>query len=148
MIIQIIKAIAEALPVTESPTTFPTFKHGEKSWQNFISDEITGVRIYLDEPIRSNDNVRQGGLIEESYPVFLLFADKSELDWTPEQHEVVISQMRNLANRFINRLTSANGVRSFTNVSKQEVKNVYDAGLSGIILSITITPFSNYTACP
>jgi hypothetical protein len=147
MIVQIIKNIAEALPVTESPNTFATFKHGEKEWQNFISDEITGVRIFLDEPIRSNDNVRQGGLIEESYPLFILFADKSEVDWTPEQHEVVISQMRTLSNRFINRLNSDNGVRSFTSVSKQEVKNVYDTNLSGVIISITITPFSNYTAC-
>jgi hypothetical protein len=147
MRVQIIKNIAEALPVTESPNTFATFKHGEKEWQNFISDEITGVRIFLDEPIRSNDNVRQGGLIEESYPLFILFADKSEVDWTPEQHEVVISQMRTLSNRFINRLNSDNGVRSFTSVSKQEVKNVYDTNLSGVIISITITPFSNYTAC-
>jgi hypothetical protein len=78
MIVQIIKDIAEALPVTESPNTFATFRHGEKEFQNFIADEITGVLIFLDEPITSNDSIKKGGYIKKNilYLCYLLTSPK------------------------------------------------------------------------
>ncbi len=147
MIVALIKDIVEALPVSESPNVFPTFKHGEKEFQNFIADELTGVLVFLDEPITSNDSIKGGGYIEESYPISMMFVDKADLDWTPEQHQEVILQMRALAKRFLNRLVGNENVRNLTGVTRTDVKNVLDLNASGVILRLTIVPFNSDSAC-
>jgi hypothetical protein len=148
MIVQIVKDIAEALPVTESPNTFATFKHGEKEFQNYIADELEGVLIFLDEPITSNDSIKKGGYIEEEYPISMIFADKTELDWTPEQHQEVILEMRALAKRFINRLVSSQLIRRVNPVvTRVDFKNLFNSNISGVILRITIVPFNDDSAC-
>jgi hypothetical protein len=148
MIVQIVKDIAEALPVTESPNTFATFKHGEKEFQNYIADELEGVLIFLDEPITSNDSIKKGGYIEEEYPISMIFADKTELDWTPEQHQEVILEMRALAKRFINRLVSSQLIRRVNPVvTRVDFKNLFNSNISGVILSFTIVPFNDDSAC-
>jgi hypothetical protein len=151
MIVGIIQALVEALPLGTSPETYPTFKLGEKEFQNFISDEIEGTIVYLDEPITSNDVITQGGYIEETYPITMLFATKSELDWTPEQHQEVILSMRALSKRFLNRLTTksiAPNVRSVSAVSRTDIKNIFDVNLSGVIMRLTIVPFNSDGSCP
>lgn len=151
MIVGIIQDIVEALPLSTSPETYPTFKHGEKEFQNYVADEIDGTVVFLDEPITSNDTITQGGYIEESYPITLLFAKKSELDDTPEQHQVYILEMRALAKRFLNRITNktiAPGVRSVSNVTRTDIKNIFDVNLSGVILRLTVVTVNSDDACP
>lgn len=151
MIVALIKGIAEALPVTESPNTYPTFIHGEREIQNYLADELAGVTISLDEPITSNDFIKKGGYIEEEYPVTIMFTDKSELDNTPEEHQVIILQMRALSKRFVNRLMSSTygeNVREVKNMTRTDVKNIFDVNKSGVILRLTIVPFNTDTPCP
>jgi hypothetical protein len=148
MIVQIVKDIAEALPVTESPNTFATFKHGEKEFQNYVADELEGVLIFLDEPITSNDQVKQSGYIEEEYPISMIFGDKTELDWTPEQHQEAILRMRSLSKRFINRLVGSPLIRVVRpTVARIDFKNLFDVNISGVILRITVVPLNEDSAC-
>jgi hypothetical protein len=150
MIVALIKQIAEGLPVSESPNVYPTFIHGEREIQIYLADEILGVTISLDEPIISNDIIKQGGYIEEEYPIIMMFTDKTELDYTPEQHQTVILQMRALSKRFLNRLLSSTygeNVREVKLVSRTDIKNVFDTNKSGVILRLTVVPFNSDTAC-
>jgi hypothetical protein len=78
----------------------------------------------------------------------MLFADKSEIDWTPEQHQVVILEMRALAKRFINRLVASPLIRSVRpTVTRVDIKNLFDKNISGCFLRITIVPLNDDSAC-
>jgi hypothetical protein len=151
MIVSLIRGIIEELPVEEDGSVYPIFLHGEKEIQNAISDEIDleakEAAVYLDEPIRSNDNITKGGYIEETYPIEMLFVKKSQLDWTPEQHQVVILEMRDLRRRFLNRLASNSNVRSVSGVTTIDIKNIFNVNLSGVILRLTVVPFNSNSAC-
>lgn len=149
MIVGIIRDIVEALPVNESPLIYPAFMHGERDIQNAIADEVESeVMVFLDEPITSNDIIKQGGYIEEQYPITMLFAKRSELDYTPEQHQELIIEMRYLSKRFLNRITSNQGIRSVSSVSRVDIKNIFDVNLTGVVLRITVVPFNSDSACP
>ncbi len=149
MIVAIVESIVNALKIQgSSPEISPIFIHGEKSWQNLDADEVNRDVVFLDEPIRSNDQLRQGGYLEESYPLVFFFAEKSEQDWTPDQHQVVINRQREQRRKFINRLQIHEGIREISSMSTLDAKNIFDVNLSGVILYITILPFNDYTACP
>ena len=45
----------------------PSFYHGVKSYQNLVADEesfAAAPAVYLDEPITSYDDIKQGGYID------------------------------------------------------------------------------------
>jgi hypothetical protein len=106
-------------------------------------DEI----VFLDEPITSNDTLTQGGYLEEEYPLVMLFAEKSELDWTPAQHGDAIDRQRSLRSKFINILSTGNYIRRIKSIRTLEGKNIYDVNLSGVLLFITVVPFNQADAC-
>jgi hypothetical protein len=146
-IVTTIESIVGALPITAGGSTYPTFVHGEKSWQNLQADEIQNVVVFLDEPITSNDVLTQGGYIEEEYPLSMLFVNKTELDFTPDQHRVIIDAMRELSKRFILRLQANSNVRSVKNSIRVDVTNIFDVNLSGVILKIVVVPYNSDGAC-
>ena len=141
--ISIIRAIVAAL------TGPPEFYHGTSQWQNLDADkaELSNGIVYLDEPLRSRDDVKQGGYMEETYPLSLLFLKKSELKWTPAEHQVVIAEMRTLRREFINALQSHASIRRIGDPITTDVTNVLDANLSGVFVEIDVTPFNTEAAC-
>jgi hypothetical protein len=148
MIVELVQDVVEKLEVTDSPVTHPKFIHGEKGYQNLLADEVEeDVWVFLDEPITSNDRLTKGGYLEETYPLTMLFAKKSELDFTPEQHRVLINEMRSLANIFINKIQQREDVREVKDISKVDIINIFDVNLTGCVLRISVIPLNEYTAC-
>ena len=84
--------IALIQSIVASLTGPPLFYHGTAAWQNLNADnaELKDGIVYLDEPITSDDDIKQSGYIEETYPIKLLFLKKSKLKWTPVQQQLVI----------------------------------------------------------
>jgi hypothetical protein len=149
MIVALIKEIAEGLPVSESPNVYPTFIHGEKEILNSLADEVTNVIVALDEPIIYNLIASTGGYKEKEYPIIMTFLAKTDFDPDqPANHRPCIEQMTALSDRFLNRLESNSSVRSIKSISGTEVKNILDANFSGVILRMTVVPFSDNTSCP
>jgi hypothetical protein len=105
------------------------------------------VVVFLDEPITSNDQLTQGGYIEEEYPLSMLFVNKTELDYTPEQHRVIIDAMRVLSKRFILRLQANANIRFVKTSIRIDVTNIFDVNLSGVILKIVVVPKNTDGAC-
>lgn len=151
MIVDIVKGVVSNMTVPgSSPSVAPTFIHGEKSWQNLEADEVLNHIVFLDEPITSNDTMHQSGAFDEAYPIVLFFAEKSEMEWTPEQHQVAIQRQRYQRKKFLNHLVSLIGdtIINFGSIRTMDAKNVFDVNLSGCILYINITPLVNYSVCP
>jgi hypothetical protein len=146
-IVTTIQDIVEALPLVVGGSIYPTFIHGEKSYQNLIADEIQNVMVFLDEPITSNDTLTKGGYIEESYPLSMLFVNKTELDFTPDEHRVIIDAMRDLSKRFILRLQANSNIRTVNSSTRIDITNIFNVNLSGVILRINVVPFNSDAAC-
>lgn len=131
----------------------PEFIYGFKSWANLKADEKPFPVVILVEPIVSDDTFHQGGLVDSSYPLFMLFLDKTEIDYTPEQHRVAVDAMRDLRRQFILRLKSienANGENLFkeiSNVRTTDTFNELDANASGVGLNFTATPLNSDSIC-
>lgn len=146
-IITVIQSIVTEL------TPEPEFIYGFKSWANLQADEKPFPVVILVEPIVSDDTFHQGGLVDSSYPLFMLFLDKTELDYTPEQHRVAVDAMRDLRRQFILRLKSkknANGEHIFkeiANVRTTDTFNELDANASGVGLNFTAVPLNSDSIC-
>lgn len=147
MIQQLIGNIVAQLIVEDSsPSVAPTYIHGSKGWTNLAVDEITNTVVLLIEPVQSN-NILEGALMIETYPVLMVFLEKSELDWTPDQQLVVIDRMRRLCNKFIYKATQSAELRYVRDIIISDEYNLKDAGLSGVGLQIKLTPLLTVPIC-
>jgi len=146
-IITIIESVVDDL------TPKPEFIYGFKSWANLKADDKKFPIVILVEPITSDDTFHQGGLVDSSYPLFMLFLDKTELDWTPEEHRVVVDAMRDLRRQFILKLRmlkNANGEHVFKSVAEVRTTDTFnelDANASGVGINFTATPLNSDSVC-
>ena len=127
--------------------TLYNFGRGEQSWQNYLADNDALPAVYLDEPISSKFKIIQGGGVQEVYELKLLILHKSQLDWTPQQHGEVIELARQEARKLTILINESESVKTFLDPKILEFKNLFDANLSGVILSSEITFYSNSGIC-
>lgn len=142
-IIEILKAVSGCL---DGP---PMFIHGTESYHNLVSDNINldNKVVYVDEPIISDDDLKQGGYYEERYDVKMLFLGRSQLDWNSEQQQEIISQCRALRKKFIHELEKNEDVRFIDNIRTTDVMNVLDVNLSGCMVTLYVTPLNPEGYC-
>lgn len=133
--------------VVEGGTIAPTFIHGEQTWVNLKADEIINDLVILDEPLISDDSYKQSGLYEENYRLKIFFFTKLEFDDTPEEHKPLIVKMRKARKNFINKLSRRADIRRFDGLRTVDIKNVFNANLIGVMLSISITPKETSSRC-
>lgn len=140
MIIQIIEGIANDMGLS--------FYHGREDFQNLIADEESLPALYLDQPITTNYNLSESGYTVASYPIKMMLMYKSELDWTPIQHDTnCITPAEAKLREFINRSNNHTSIESITAISSIEFINLLDVNVSGVSLDITLTLRNNYSVC-
>lgn len=131
-----------------------TFIFGLTGWQNLSADETTTFPVvFLDSPITSSDEFKQGGYVHVNYNLRMMFAQKSELDWSQVQQDTVIDQMRLLARTFVLSLKAKKGTdnahwfRNIEGVRRTDFQNLFDVNVSGCILELTLEPFDESGVC-
>lgn len=146
-----IVTVIETVVATLDPEA--QFIHGRKGWQNLKADEATYPVAYLDEPITSNDTYHQGGLVDNAYPLRMMFLDQSQKDFTPAQHREIIDRMRTMSRQFILTLKQQKNsnlehiFKSIDTVQTTDVYEVFDVILSGVIVTFTATPLNSDSVC-
>lgn len=123
------------------------FAHGEKDWQNIFADEQSYPVVYLDEPISNDFDIVSSGAIEEYYPIKMMFLYKTQLDFTPSQHDDEIQKARLGTRKFLSLCGNSNEVRSIKSAKAIEVINIFDANTSGVILSLEISFYNQDSIC-
>lgn len=133
------------------------FLHGTKGWQNIKADNtILHTIVFLDEPIFSNDTFFQGGLVDSSYPLRMMFLKQSKHEDKPEQSRVAIDEMRELRRQFILRLkakivtaTNEKIFKEITNVQTTDLINAreFDRYLTGCLVTFTAVPLNSDSVC-
>jgi len=140
MIISIIESIANDMSLG--------FYHGRTDFQNLIADEQGYPALYLDQPITTNYNLSQSGYTSATSPVSILFLYKSELDWTPQQHDINCIQPAEAKLReFINRCEANPAIDSVSAITATEFINLFDANTSGKTLNVTLQVNNQYSVC-
>ena len=125
----------------------PTFEIGVKSWQNVIADNAVLPIIFLDEPIKSEDVIKSNRIIEEKYKLILYFFDKSQLDLTALQQNVIAENMRTLRREFLLELSKDEKVKLISSLSTENVFNALDANVTGCRLFLDLTLYPDEKVC-
>lgn len=131
-----------------------TFIFGLTGWQNLEADEsATFPIVFLDSPITSEDDFKQGGYVEVNYKLNLMFAYKTDLADTQPQQDVAITNARLLAREFVLRIKAAKdstGTHLFRNVKntrRTDFQNMFDVNVSGCILELSLEPIDESSVC-
>lgn len=149
MIISIIQSVVSQMK--HNDVSLPDLVVGGKSFQNAIADNknFKNGFVTLVTPIASTGRNERSGYKPRKFPLEMMFLFKSQLDWTPLQHDQnCIQPARVLVDQFIERLTQSEYVDEVDqNFSELDVINVFDVNASGIILKLTVKPYNRKSIC-
>ncbi|MEY4573258.1 MAG: hypothetical protein RLZ10_2542 [Bacteroidota bacterium] len=134
-----------------------TFKfiHGTKSWQNLIGDEITDYpNVFMDDPIKWKYLFTAGSVLEKEFSLRLMINFKrnldlsvsSELENTPQKHQILVDLAVKSADKIVNRLRQNSLVKS-VGANAFEFINFYDINLDGVFLDLTLVFRNSNSIC-
>lgn len=123
------------------------FGRGERQWQNFLSDNQVNPAVYLDDPIGYSFVTTRSGGINPIYDLKLIIFHKSQLDWTPEQHDSVVELASQEARKLVILINNSESVENLMNVQILEFHNLFDSNVSGVFLTGKITFRENASIC-
>lgn len=121
------------------------FYHGEAAFQNIRADEDVFPVMYLDDPIKSEET--GASYVISKYPVRIMFADKTTMDWDTTKHQIVIDAMRTQCRKFLLTMQKDDLVQGLDTATITDFINLFDANLSGCILELRISLFNNLSNC-
>lgn len=152
-ITDIVRQVVAATDVPDkAPGTKAMFFHGTKEFINYLTSssdaEVKEDFVLLDEPIVSDDELKQGGLLIENYNLNLIFGRAISVDSTMDQHRAVINVMREFRRKFIIQAQNNNAlIRFVTSPKTIDLFNYSNRNVSGVILQIRITPLKSFSLC-
>lgn len=123
------------------------FGRGERQWQNFLSDNQVNPAVYLDDPITYTFESTPTGGLDRVYDLKLIIFHKSQLDWTPEQHDSVVELANEEARKLVILINNSDSVKKVITAPVLEFHNLFDSNVSGVFLTGKITFRENASIC-
>jgi len=125
------------------------FYSGPKWLQNVQADKVVLPCVFMDQPIDFKFiRVSKYAQINEQYSPIILFCDKSEPEFTQDQHNEIIETRRLIAYQFITNLISHPEVSEVSEVSLNDVFNFLDQNLTGVVLQFQVKLIHEEAICP
>lgn len=148
MVKEEIEAIVNQLP------GHPVYITGDKAYQNLAGDDLdyTNGAVFLYRPLTVNDDIQGGGL-QKSWPVLMLFAFKGELNDVPINYDPLMDKAFALSEQFLLRIQTYEDdqfrkfAKSIGKIKRTEAINVYDVNLYGWLTSFELVPFEYGPQC-
>ena len=127
----------------------PTYETGQRWLQNVRADNIALPGVFVDRPLVGKLPYL-GTARKETYSPTMLFVDKSSPEFTQSQHDVIVDFQRKQAIQFLTNLQAHPEVETIgSDVTITDVFNLFDANLTGVILSFQLTlKFEIPNYCP
>lgn len=144
---EVIAQIVSNIVIGDSPEAVPAFFYGTDAEKNLEGDGGTFPAIFLDTPVSSEFELLQSGYVQETNPVVLFFCDKIKFDATPAQQELLIREQKQIVKKFIALAQNHEAIREIGVATGEEVFNVFDVNVSGILLKVSITIFNDDSIC-
>jgi len=125
------------------------FYSGPKWLQNVQADKVSLPCVFMDQPIDFKF-IRDSKFaqIKEQYSPIILFCDKSQPEFTQEQHNEIIESKRYVANQFVTNLISHPEVFEVGEVALNDVFNFLDQNLTGVVLQFQVKLKQEDGICP
>ena len=125
------------------------FYSGPKWLQNVQADKVSLPCVFMDQPIDFKF-IRDSKFaqIKEQYSPIILFCDKSQPEFTQEQHNEIIESKRQTATQFVTNLISHPEVFEVGEVSVNDVFNFLDQNLTGVVLQFQVKLKQEDGICP
>ena len=125
------------------------FYSGPKWLQNVQADKVVLPCVFMDQPIDFKFiRVSKYAQINEQYSPIILFCDKSQPEFTQDQHNEIIETRRLIAYQFITNLISHPEVSEVFEVSLNDVFNFLDQNLTGVVLQFQVKLIHEEAICP
>ena len=125
------------------------FYSGPKWLQNVQADNVVLPCVFMDQPIDFKF-IRDSKFaqIKEQYSPIILFCDKSQPEYTQEQHNEIVESKRYVANQFVTNLISHPEVFEVGEVALNDVFNFLDQNLTGVVLQFQVKLKQEDGICP
>jgi hypothetical protein len=125
------------------------FYSGPKWLQNVQADKVDLPCVFMDQPIDFKF-IRDSkyAQIKEQYSPIILFCDKSQPEFTQEQHNEIVETRRLIANQFVTNLIAHPDVFEVGEVALNDVFNFLDQNLTGVVLRFQVKLKAEEAICP
>ena len=148
----IIQRIAAIISNLGYSPAIPFIVGGTKEWGNMLADKNTVYPLIfcLSLP-KTKDVIQKSGIVTKTSPMILFFCNMTKLTDTPLQQQTVIAPLELMKDTFLRAATllrDANGLlyfNSITNIQSEQVINLFDKNVSGILMAATFEPLENQT---
>ena len=148
-IIQRIEVVINNLGLSPA---IPFIGGGSQQWGNIVSDDLNpnlNEFIFCLSLPKTTDIIHGSGIIQKKSQMVLFFCSKALLTDTPLQQQPIIAILEQIKDRFLRLATILRDAdeelyfNSITNISSQQVINIFDQNVSGIMMTATFEPLEN-----
>ena len=124
-----------------------SFFYGTDYEANMQADDAAFPMLHVQTITNSGAEISAStGAARKTWPLFLFFCQKGDIDLTTDQQDATCEQMKDLAIEYVARI---NQTRQYDEVSKIQFKHLYykfDMCVCGVLTMITLRDRSGY--CP
>lgn len=125
-----------------------SFFYGTDYEANINSDDAVFPMLHVQTIVNSGAELSATtGGNRKTWPLFLFFCDKGDIDMTTDQQEATAEQMKDLAIEFVARI---NKTGQYDHVDKVQFKHLFykfDAAVCGVLTMITLRDKRPYSIC-
>jgi len=123
------------------------FSHGEKWEQNLQDENTIFPLIVLDHPITGKDKILPQGNQETTYSLGIFFCNRSSLDYTQAQHQVILDAMYLIKREFVTRCHNSSLFKGISSVKTTELINQWDLNVTGVFMNFDIEVSDHAATC-
>jgi len=141
------KQVLQTIAVQQS--SIASFFYGTDYEANIQADDAVFPMLHVQTIVNSSAELSETtGAARKTYPLFLFFCQKGDIDITTDQQDAIAEQMKDLAIDYVARI---NQTKQFDHVSKIQFKHLFykfDMAVCGVLTMITLRDKKPYaTAC-
>ena len=148
-ILQSLKHMKDFLQtIATNQTSLASFFYGTDYEANLQADDAQFPMLHVQTIVSSGAELSATtGAARKTWPLFLFFCQKGDIDITTNDQETICEQMKDLAIEYVARI---NQTRQYDEVAKIQFKHLYykfDMAVCGVLTMITLRDKSGYAVC-
>ncbi len=132
--------------IAAQQSAIASFFYGSDHEANMQADDATFPMLHVQTIINSGAELSETtGAARKTWPLFLFFCQKGDIDITTGQQDDIVEQMKEMAIEYVARI---NKTKQFDHVSKIQFKHLFykfDMAVCGVLTMITLRDRSAYT---
>jgi hypothetical protein len=135
--------------IATQQSSIASFFYGTDYEANIQADDAVFPMLHVQTIVNSGAELSETtGAARKTYPLFLFFCQKGDIDMTTDQQDTIAEQMKDMAIDYVARI---NQTKQFDHVSKIQFKHLFykfDMAVSGVLTMITLRDKKPYaTVC-